>query len=101
MNNSSRKFTFAILGLLASLAAVGATAVPAYACTCNTINVSQGSSLGSPITLTSNPTVMTSTVSLESGSFGSGNDWVYVSITGITPGWTVTVTSADTVTTIS
>lgn len=94
--------TALILGLLASIAAVGATAAPAYACTCNTINFSPTTSSGSPHVVTTNPTIFTgNTVSLETGSFGGGNDWVYVSITGITPGWTVVVTSPDTVTTLS
>ena|ERR1022692_3201329 len=101
MSLLNRKSSIAILGLLAMLAATGATAVPAYACTCNTIGFSPGSSLTSPITITSNPTSWTNTVNLETGSFGNGNDWVYVSITGITPGWTVTVTSTETVKTIS
>jgi len=93
--------TAVILGLLASLAAFGASAAPVYACTCSTINFSPSSSPGSPITVTTSPTSWSNTVNLETHSFGNGNDWVYVSITGITAGWTVTVTSADTVTTIS
>jgi hypothetical protein len=101
MSLLNRRSTLAILGLLASLAATGAMAAPVYACTCNTINFSPSSSPGSPITHTTNPTTFSNTVSLETGSFGGGNNWVYVSITGITPGWTVTVTSPDTVTTLS
>lgn len=85
-----------VLALLFTLTA----AAPVYAWTCNSITFTSSSTSGSPIIMAGNSQTFGPSGNKISYSDFSGQ-YMYVYITGITSGWTVTITSSSTVTTLS
>lgn len=95
--------TAVMIGMLGTMLALSASAAPAFACVCGTISFTQTTSSGTPYVMTSNPqTFGPSGNSITYSDFGNGNaQYMYVTISGITAGWSVVLTSSSTVTTIS
>jgi hypothetical protein len=92
----------AALSLLSILVAAGAFAAPAAACICQDVTFAPSSSSTSPITITQLSTTFTTGNSISYTDFGPDTaQYMNVWITGITPGWTVTITSGSTKTTVS
>jgi hypothetical protein len=86
--------------LVVTAAVLGLTAVaPAFAWECNSITFSPTSTSSSPITVTQITTVYTTGNKITYSDFSS--DYMYVYITGVTSGWTVTVTSPSPYTSVS
>jgi len=105
MSRTNRKTSILALSLLATFAFIGtaALATPVYACVCNTITFDGSSTSGSPtVTVSSQPQVFTSGNTVSYSDFGKSTaEYMLITVSSVTAGWTVSITSADTVTTVS
>jgi hypothetical protein len=88
MSLLNRKSTLAILGLLASLVAMGASTTPAFANTINHCSVVGSSTITVPA---SGSTTVKVTVTYS--DFSSGNYPMYVTASSVTPGYSINASS--------
>ena len=99
---SSRKYTIPVLALLFTLVGIGAYVAPVYACNCNqiTFTPSSAETYATPYTLSTIPQNIGPTGNTI--TYDTGATYMYVYITGVIPaGWTVSITTGSTHTTIS
>ena len=99
MSITTNKYTLAVLAILALFVGVGATAAPAAACVCSDLSFGTPSSATGtpgPIILTMTTTTFTTGNTMQYSDFGTSTaQYMYIFVTGVTAGWTVTVTSSS------